>query len=74
MPKIVIDADRCKGCALCLAACPPQVLALSDALNVRGYYPAMLIDEARCTSCAACAIVCPDTAITVFRAERVGVR
>lgn len=70
MPKVVIDVGRCKGCELCVQACPPKVLAMSTALHALGFYPAMLIDDERCTSCAACAIVCPDTAITVFKAER----
>jgi 2-oxoglutarate ferredoxin oxidoreductase subunit delta len=46
---------------------------MSSTLNTLGFYPAMLIDDGRCTSCAACAIVCPDTAITVYRVERVAV-
>jgi 2-oxoglutarate ferredoxin oxidoreductase subunit delta len=44
---------------------------MSTTLNARGFFPAVLIDEGRCTSCMACAIVCPDTAITVYKAERV---
>ncbi|MBR4805207.1 MAG: 4Fe-4S binding protein, partial [Bacteroidales bacterium] len=26
----VINTERCKGCGLCVVACPFQVLALSD--------------------------------------------
>jgi 2-oxoglutarate ferredoxin oxidoreductase subunit delta len=70
VPRVVIDVERCKGCELCVAACPPGVLAMSATLNSRGFYPAMLVDDDRCTSCAACAIVCPDVAITVYRVER----
>lgn len=73
MPRVVIDQERCKGCQLCVEFCPPKVLAMSSTLNTLGFYPAMLIDDGRCTSCAACAIVCPDTAITVYRVERVAV-
>jgi 2-oxoglutarate ferredoxin oxidoreductase subunit delta len=73
MPKVVIEEDRCKGCQLCVEFCPPKVLVMSTTLNARGFFPAVLIDDARCTSCAACAIVCPDTAITVYKAERVAV-
>ena len=73
MPKVVIEEDRCKGCQLCVEFCPPKVLVMSTKLNARGFYPAVLIDEGRCTSCAACAIVCPDTAITVYKAERLAV-
>ena len=70
MPKVVIEANRCKGCELCIHFCPPKVLALSPMLNTRGYHPAVLVDEARCTSCAVCAMVCPDTAITVYKMAR----
>lgn len=73
MPKVVVEEERCKGCQLCVEFCPPKVLAMSATLNTRGFYPAVLIDEGRCTSCAACAIVCPDTAITVYKGERVAV-
>lgn len=67
--RVVIVADRCKGCSLCVAACPRAVLALG-ALNERGYPAVMLLDNERCTSCAVCALVCPETAITVFKAPR----
>jgi 2-oxoglutarate ferredoxin oxidoreductase subunit delta len=64
---ILIDAERCKGCQLCVEVCPQQVLALDETrLNVRGYHPAVLLDSA-CTGCALCALVCPDVCITVYR-------
>ena len=28
---IVLDADRCKGCELCIPVCPPRVLDMSTA-------------------------------------------
>lgn len=66
--RIVIDAERCKGCELCRSACPPKVIGLADALNSSGYRPAVLIDpESKCTGCALCAVVCPDACIIVFR-------
>lgn len=67
--RVVIAADRCKGCSLCVSVCPPAVLALG-ALNERGYPAAVLLDNERCTSCAVCALVCPETAITVFKPPR----
>ena len=37
---VVIDIDRCKGCELCIPACPPGVLVMSKATNAIGYrYP-----------------------------------
>jgi 2-oxoglutarate ferredoxin oxidoreductase subunit delta len=66
--RIIINEERCKGCELCIAACPPAVINLSGHLNARGYKPATLLDpEQLCTGCALCAVVCPDAAITVFR-------
>lgn len=66
--RIIIDEERCKGCELCIATCPPAVISLAGHLNSRGYRPATLLDpHHQCTGCALCAIVCPDAAITVFR-------
>lgn len=65
---IVVNTDRCKGCSLCVVACPKNVIALSaKAVNVHGYRyaEAVLLDE--CIGCASCGIVCPDGCITVYR-------
>lgn len=64
---IEVDERHCKGCELCVSACPPAVLHLDMArLTPKGYHPAALIEEG-CTGCGICAIVCPDAAITVYR-------
>ena len=66
--RIIINEERCKGCEICIAACPPAVISLAGHINSRGYRPAFLLDPAHlCTGCALCAVVCPDVAITVFR-------
>jgi 2-oxoglutarate ferredoxin oxidoreductase subunit delta len=68
---LVIAEDRCKGCELCVAACPKRVLELDRGrVNALGYHPVELIDAAGCTSCAFCARVCPDTVFTVWAAPR----
>ncbi len=65
--KIVVDEQQCKGCELCVGACPQHVIALDmNRLTPKGYHPASLVKEG-CTGCAICAIVCPDAAITVYR-------
>ena len=66
--RITINEERCKGCALCLEACPPGIIKLADRINSMGYRPATLYDpEFFCTGCALCAMVCPDAVITVYR-------
>jgi 2-oxoglutarate ferredoxin oxidoreductase subunit delta len=67
--RVIITTDRCKGCGLCVAVCPPTVLALGP-LNALGYPAATLIDNARCTSCAACAMICPESAVAVYKPPR----
>jgi 2-oxoglutarate ferredoxin oxidoreductase subunit delta len=62
---LVIDVDRCKGCELCLAACPPSVLSMSATVNEQGYRYPELHDG--CTGCTACQIVCPDFVFAVYR-------
>jgi 2-oxoglutarate ferredoxin oxidoreductase subunit delta len=63
---VVIERDVCKGCELCIAACPQSSLGLSTQINIKGYRFAELIQD-NCTGCVNCALVCPDVAITVYR-------
>ena len=65
-----IVPGRCKGCGLCVVACPQHVLGFSSALNSQGYHPVELFDDLNaCTGCAMCALVCPDAVITVYRTD-----
>ena len=66
MKRPIISEEVCKGCGLCVRACPQKILQLSETkLNTKGYHPAELTDQTRCTACAACARTCPDVAIEV---------
>lgn len=66
---VTIDAERCKGCGLCVDACQPRLLVLDGgSLNRKGYHPVRLADpDGRCTGCGLCAVMCPDVALTVYR-------
>ena len=64
--KIVIDSERCKGCGLCLHACPRHRIGKAKASNRNGFFPAETHSPG-CNGCSLCAIVCPDAAIKVYR-------
>jgi 2-oxoglutarate ferredoxin oxidoreductase subunit delta len=62
---LTIAAERCKGCELCIPACPPRVLRMSVERNGLGVpYPELLPG---CTGCGACLLVCPDFCFAVER-------
>jgi NAD-dependent dihydropyrimidine dehydrogenase PreA subunit len=62
-----VDSDECKGCGLCVEACPPKVIRLSERLNHYGYRTATYAG-AGCTGCGICFMACPEPgAITVLR-------
>ena len=67
MAKIIVNTMLCKGCELCVTACPKKIVALSDEINAKGYHPAALTNPGECIGCAMCATMCPDCAITVER-------
>jgi 2-oxoglutarate ferredoxin oxidoreductase subunit delta len=63
-----VDVEECKGCGLCVEACPPKVIGMSERLNHYGYRTAMYAGSG-CTACGICFMVCPEPgAITVLRA------
>lgn len=67
---VVVDAEKCKGCDLCVVSCPEKNLKLSTSLNRGGYHPAVFSfhgDRGDCTACGICYWVCPDFAIAEIR-------
>ena len=66
MNRITFRTNKCKGCGLCVAACPRNLLALNTSeVNEKGYHPAYITNQEACIACAMCAIMCPDTVIKV---------
>ncbi len=72
MPHIEIDKDHCKGCGLCIEACPKGVIVFSTEINKLGYdgHPAEPKNEG-CTGCGICFYTCPEpAAIIVYKEDK----
>jgi 2-oxoglutarate ferredoxin oxidoreductase subunit delta len=64
---IVVNKERCKGCEVCIGACPSNVISMTQEVNTKGYHTAFMEKPEECTGCTNCAIVCPDGVISVYR-------
>jgi 2-oxoglutarate ferredoxin oxidoreductase subunit delta len=67
--KVVIDRELCKGCYLCVRACPVKVLERDGRPNASGSYPSTPVHLEKCIGCGNCFEVCPDVCIAVFDLE-----
>ncbi len=68
--RVEVFYEECKGCGLCVEACVPRAMKLSDRLNAHGYHPAMYLGSG-CTGCGVCFYACPEPgAITVYKLEQ----
>ena len=66
MNKVSFKRNLCKGCGLCVTACPKKLIALdTKTVNAKGYHAAEITNQAECIACAMCARMCPDLVITV---------
>lgn len=57
-PEIHINLAFCKGCDICVVACPKDCLAME-----RG--KVVIINAQTCTGCLLCELRCPDFAIWI---------
>ena len=64
-----MDVERCKGCELCVSACPTDTIGMADEVNGKGYHYSFMAQPEDCTGCSNCSIVCPDGVITVYRVK-----
>lgn len=66
---VKVDQEICKGCNLCVGACPTGVLSLHKNVNAKGYNYSYMENVDACIGCSNCADVCPDACITVYRVK-----
>ena len=68
--KVVINRELCKGCYLCIRACPVKALEKDSEPNSTGTYPTRPSpDQAiaeKCIACGNCYEICPDVCIEIF--------
>ena len=67
--KVEIDRELCKGCLLCIRACPTEVLEADTEPNTTGSYPSKPVRMEKCIACGNCYEVCPDVCIGIFELE-----
>lgn len=66
MAKLTINKEACKGCGLCVTACPKGILQVSKTVsNNQGYFVVEELAPEKCIACAFCATMCPDRVIKV---------
>ncbi len=64
---VSIRWEECKGCGLCIEACPFDLLYPSEGFNSHGYHPTEYKGQ-DCTGCGTCFYSCPEPgAIAVFK-------
>lgn len=67
--KVVIDRELCKGCFLCIRACPLKILEPDGEPNASGSYPSKVVQPEKCIACGNCFEVCPDVCIEIYELE-----
>jgi 2-oxoglutarate ferredoxin oxidoreductase subunit delta len=68
--KVVILANRCKGCGFCVEFCPTHALEMSRDMNAKGYHYPSLVASEQCNGCDLCGMLCPDFAIFGYFEKR----
>lgn len=59
---VLLNSSWCKGCGICVAFCPKEVLKL-DATAEK----VVVAHPEKCVGCGTCERMCPDLAITVHQ-------
>ncbi|RSN71530.1 ferredoxin family protein [Candidatus Methanodesulfokora washburnensis] len=64
--EIRISQDLCKGCFLCVWACPYKVIDVGKERNYRGVNVPIVAKLEECRACRLCEYRCPDFAIQII--------
>ena len=67
--QVMVDREMCKGCMLCLRACPVKILEADTESSASGSYPVKAVNIDKCIACGNCYEVCPDVCIEVYEVD-----
>ncbi len=59
--RIEINREWCKGCGICVAFCPQEVLGLDDEEK------AVVLHPENCNLCGMCELRCPEIAVEIIQ-------
>ena len=66
---IHINQNWCKGCYICIEACPKKVFDKASEVSEKGFFPVIVARPEDCTTCLQCEMLCPDLAIDVKKGD-----
>lgn len=67
---VKVSFEECKGCRLCLRACPNECMHMGSKINRIGYQY-IEFKPGRCVACGICYYVCPEPgALTVIKVDQ----
>ena len=67
---VVVEADRCKGCSLCVVVCPTHSMRMGTTINRLGYHSVEFQEGTGCTGCGVCYYACPEPAALSVAVEQ----
>ena len=71
MYRLNLNPAYCKGCGICVEACPKNVIKSSGRIDSKGHLLPQAGDMKRCSGCRLCELVCPDFAIALTEDESI---
>lgn len=68
MNYVEFFTDKCKGCTLCVNACPKKIISMdSTNVNKKGYITPKIDKMEDCIGCGSCFIMCPESCLKVVK-------
>jgi NAD-dependent dihydropyrimidine dehydrogenase PreA subunit len=70
--RVVVEAETCKACGLCVKRCPMDALQLKySALAKNKFGKAVAVDEDLCLGCGVCVHKCPTRSLKLEQCDEI---